>query len=659
MTSMGENTRRWRTAFAACAITALALTGGAASASAAGSGAWADWGPLAGGSQNYTTDFSIAGAPTIEATAVSDSRSGQVGVISGASTWLSEDTPVGQKYGSSRNRPYLNLRPKADTSVAPSTTTYTFAKPTPTSNWAFVLGDIDADQVQIRAVGPDGVALTAAQLGFRGGFNYCAPGLAGKPSCTGDAADVPDWNASSTTLVGNAAAADTNGAAAWFEPTAPISSLTFTFTRRAGFPVFQTWFASLTRTVSGTVTVPTGDGSGVRVTLTDSSGAVVATDLTGPGGVYSFPGIQASAGYTVTAQPPAGQIVSGPASKPADLSKTDSVVDFTVREIVPVAVSGTVKDAAGNAIPGATVTIPGVGSVVTAPDGSYLFDTVPVGTHQPQLTLPKGYHLTASAPEFTVPSGSETPITGEDFVISKLPSLSGTVTEAGAGAPGVTVTATGPSGTVSTVTGSDGSYSFPGLTDGDYTVTVAPPASTVPVGPLTRNASLSGANVTGVDFTFARLGSISGATKAGGKALPDVALRTEGPNGVNTLSSGDSGSYELGKLAPGTYTISATAPKGYRLDGSATRTVTITAAGEAFVDQDFVFVRVSTTTPPTTPPPTTTPGGASTPGPIGTGSAGLAATGADAGALPMLSTSAGALLVAGAVLFLARRRRAR
>ncbi|GAA1795989.1 carboxypeptidase regulatory-like domain-containing protein [Leucobacter iarius] len=651
---MGENRRRWRASFAAFALVGLALGGAAAPAGAATAGSWADWDPLAGTGGNYTTGFALAGAPAITAEATTDSRAGQVGVISGASTWLSEGTPVGQKYGSSKNRPYLNLRPKADTVVAPSTTTYTFAKPTPTANWTFVIGDIDADQLQVRAVGPDGVALTAAQLGFRGGFNYCAPGVAGKPSCTGDATDVPVWNAQATTLIGNAAASDTNGSSAWFEPTAPISSLSFTFTRRSGFPVYQTWFASLTRDVSGTVTAQTGNGSGVQVALTDPNGDVVATVTTGPGGTYSFPGIQASDGYTVTAQPPLGQIVDGPASKPANLSNTDAVVDFAVRDIVPVAVSGTVKDANGKPIPGATVTIPGVGSVTTAPNGSYLFDTVPVGTHQPQLTAPKGYHLTTGAPSFTIPPGSEVPITGEDFIVSALPSLSGTVTTAGTGTAGVTVTATGPSGTVRTVTGADGAYSFPGLVDGAYTVAVTAPAGTVADGPVSRNETVAGSNLTGVDFAFARLGSITGATTADGKPLPNVMLHVQGPGFDDSFSSGEEGVYDLGALPAGTYTITATAPKGYRIVGSPTRTVIITAAGEAVIDQDFVFAAV--TTPPTTTPPTST---APTAPPAHPGSGALADTGTESAAIGMIVAAAAALLLGGSLLLLVRRRRTR
>lgn len=644
---MGETRRRTVASIAAALLIGLTLGGGIAPAHAVTTPSWAEWDPLTGVGGAYSTGFTLPGTPAIAAQAKTDSRAGQVGVISGASTWLAPSTPVGLKYGSSKNLPYLNLRPKADNSASPSTTTYTFAQPTPTSNWAFVLGDIDADQLQIRAVGPDGVALTAAQLGFRGGFNYCAPRLAGKPSCTGDAADVPQWDPATLTLLGNDAAADTNGAAAWFEPVAPISALTFSFTRRSGFPVYQTWFTALTRDIAGTVTAQSGDGSGATLTLTDPSGAVVATALTVAGGGYSFPGVQASAGYTVSVQAPSGQIVDGPARKPANLSEADATVDFNVRDIVPVAVSGIVTESDGTPVPGATVTIPGVGSVTTAADGSYLFDTVPVGTYQPELTVPPGFNLQTVAPPFTVPPGSEVPITGEDFVISALPSLSGQVTEAGSAASGVTVTASGPGGHFSTVTATDGSYSFPGLIDGEYVITVTAPDGTVPDGPLTRTTVVAGSSVTGIDFALQRTGSLAGTVVAGGAPRAGVGILIDGPNGQAALTTDAAGEYDLGGLLPGSYTITVTAPEGYRVSGAGTRTVTITAAGEAVVDQDFMLI-VEDVVPPTTVPPTGPPTVPAVPTEAVAHGKGLASTGAGSALVPMLGIAAGALILLGA-----------
>lgn len=408
----------------------LAASVGVTPASAATTASWAAWAPVTGSGGAFQSSMTLAGEPALTASIASDSRAGQVGVISGASTWLSEGTPIGAKYGSSAGQPYLNLRPKADSATAPSTTTYSFAAPTPASGWAFALGDIDADEVRIQATGSNGAALTAAELGFQGGFNYCAPGVVGKPSCTGLPTDAPTWDPATLTLTGNAAAADTSGAAAWFEPSTPISSLTFVFTRRAGFPVYQTWFASLARDITGTVAdIATGPVDGVELTLIDGNGDVVATTTTAGGGLYAFEGFFATDGYTVQATPPVGKIAVDANRKPADLTTTDAVVDFSIRDIVPVAVSGRVTDTDGNPMPGVTVTIDGV-STATDTNGDYLFDTVPVGDHTATITTPDGYTLTTSPPPFTIPDGSETPITGVDFVVAANPTLSGAVTVA-------------------------------------------------------------------------------------------------------------------------------------------------------------------------------------------------------------------------------------
>ncbi|SIN85584.1 Carboxypeptidase regulatory-like domain-containing protein [Agromyces cerinus subsp. cerinus] len=629
----------------AAVLTTVAIT----PASAATTASWAAWAPLTGAGGAFQTTMTLAGQPALAASVTSDSRAGQVGVISGASAWLAQGTPVGAKYGSSQNQPYLNLRPKADTAAGASTTTYSFPTPTPSSNWTFVLGDIDADQVRIAAVGADGAPLTADELGFQGGFNYCAPGVAGKPSCTGDAADVPSWDPATLTLTGNVAAMDTNGAAAWFEPSVPISSLTFVFARRSGLPVYQTWFASLARDVTGTVTDSgTGPVDGVTLNLIDGNGAVVGTTTTAGGGLYGFPGFFATDGYTVEAVLPAGKIAVDASRKPADLSTADAVVDFTIRDIVPVAVSGNVSDSEGNPMGGVSVTI---GDVTTTTDsaGNYLFDTVPVGDYTATITTPDGYTVTTSPPPFTVPDGVETPITGVDFVVTANPSLSGTVTAAGAGVPGVTVTLTGPGDPVSTVTGADGTYRFPLLPAGDYTVTMTTPDGTIAVGPSTRSESVAETEVTGVDFALAKTGSIEGAvTTDDGTPFPGATITITGPDGPTPISSGSDGAYALAALPPGEYTMTMTVPPGYTAVGPSTLTVTITDAGEAFSDQDFVLLADAPT--PTTPPTTPPTGGTA---PAGT----LPATGVD----PAVGTAAwialGALITGASAIATARLRR--
>ncbi len=631
----------------------MAVLVGTIPAAAATTNSWATWQPLAGSAGAYTTSVQIAAQPALTATMTSDSRGGGPGVISGASTWLSEGTPIGAKYGSSRDQPYLNLRPKADNATSPSTTTYSFASPTPTSGWAFALGDIDADAVRIQAIGSDGQALDAADLGFQGGFNYCAPGVVGKPSCTGAATDVPSWDPATLTLTGNATASDTSGAAAWFEPAAPISSLTFFFTRRSGFPVYQTWFASQARDITGSV-VDVADGplTGVGLTLTDGNGSVVGTTTTAADGSYSFPGFIATDGYTVRVAPPAGKIATGPTTVPADLTTTDAVADFTVRDIVPVAVSGRVTDAGGDPVAGVSVSVDGQ-TTTTDEDGRYLFDQVSVGTHTATITTPDGYTLTASPPPFSVPIGSEDPIENVDFQVAENPSLSGAVRANGTGVSGVTVTATGPGGVVlSAVTDGSGGYVFPGLPAGDYDVTITTPGGYVATTPVTRNEQVAAADVENVDFELARLGALDGTVRTdGGAPVAGVVIDVVGPAGSVQLTTDTDGVFGLGALPPGTYTLTVVPPSGNTVVGAATRTVVITAAGEAVVEQDFTLAAIVV---PPSPSPDPAPGGGA--GGSGGGSGALPATGLGPETLAW-AAGGGIVLLLGATLLIVARRR--
>ncbi|WP_431278730.1 MSCRAMM family protein [Leifsonia poae] len=619
------------------------------SASAATTSLWAGWTPSSG----IPTTVTVANQPLLSAAITTDSRAGQVGVISGTSVWLPQGSPVGAKYGSSINQPYLNLRPKADNASSPSTTTYSFNSPTPPSGWTFVLGDIDSDRVQVQATGPDGVPLTAAQLGFRGGFNYCAPGVVGKPSCTGSATDVPTWNPATSTLTGNATATDTSGASGWFEPSAPITSLTFVFTQRAGLPVYQTWFASLARDITGTVSdLVGGPLDGVALTLTDRNRRVIGTTTTAGGGLYSFPGFLATDGYTVSITPPPGKIADDASSKPADLTTTDAVVDFAVRDIVPVAVSGTVRDATGNPIPNVTIDIPGTGTVTTGPDGTYLFDEVGVGPHTVTVpTAPTGYTVTTPPQPITVPTGVETPITNIDFVLTANPNITGMVTAAGSGVAGVTVTATptGGGAPISTVTAADGSYTFALIPPGGYTVDVTPPSEYVVSGPASHPVTVATTDVPNIDFALVKTGSVSGlVADAAGTPIPGVTLTVTGSGAPSTVTTDAAGDYSLGPLSPGTYTVTLTVPTGYTASGALTRTVTISAAGEAIVDQDFVVV-ADPVVPPTPPAGTGTADGAGSPA-SGTGGDPLAKTGSSLDATPGLWIAALALVSGGAAV---------
>lgn len=206
---------------------------------------YAEW-TISGTGGNYTGTMTLPhGLPA--ATFTSDSRA-PAQLNSGATTWLSPATPFGATYGSSEDEQYPNLRPVADRPDAPSTTTYRFAAPTPTSGWGFALADVDADDVTVIATDANGNPVPVAGLGFQSVFNFCD--ASPRPAaCAGETPpyDIPTWvpDTTSGTLVGHDAAADTVGSTGWFQPTVPLSTLTFVFRQRAGLPVYQTWFAAL------------------------------------------------------------------------------------------------------------------------------------------------------------------------------------------------------------------------------------------------------------------------------------------------------------------------------------------------------------------------------------------------------------------------------
>jgi hypothetical protein len=226
-------TRLKRLGIVAVGAAALALSAAGSATAAGGDSVYAQWEGNAGAG--------LVSAPGVDfplGTVVTDST--RLQVPTGRSTFLNEFTPFGAEYGSSRDQQYLVFGTAAGRK--PSTTTITFDSAAPAGRWAFALGDIDADQAQISAVGANGARLTSAQLGWQEAFNYCAPSP--RPStCAGsDGRDLPTWYPGSATLQGNVA--DTEGASGWFRPTVAVKSLTITFSAQSGIPIGQLWIAA-------------------------------------------------------------------------------------------------------------------------------------------------------------------------------------------------------------------------------------------------------------------------------------------------------------------------------------------------------------------------------------------------------------------------------
>lgn len=585
---------RLSTILLAVLVAVLALPTAALAATTTGIGAWTD---LTGSSTSYATTMRLPANGFPAASVTSTSRAGQVGPQSGTSTWFGEGSPVGLEYGSSRQQPYLNLRPRADTVTAPSITTYTFASATP-QGWAFVLGDIDADQVRVSATTVDGTSATASELGFQTEFNLCDSSPRPPGCSTSQAKDEPTWDPATQTLTGNDGADDTYGAAGWFEPTVSLRALTLTFTRRSGFPVFQTWFAVKKQDLSGTVAVTDGtcDQTGITVSLLDRQGQVVADTATTAGGAYEFPGVAASDGYDVEiSDVPEACIAAGPTRQSVDLGTGADVddADFAIREIIPVPISGHVTDDDGSPVSGVDVTIDGPGgprTTTTDSTGSYLFDTNAVGDYTLTVDAPSGYSGDPDPQSVSIDAGDTEPIVDRDFVIEALPSLSGTVIDGGGGLGGATVVLLDDGGdeVARTVTAADGAYAFPRLPLGDYSVTIPdPPGDHLVPDPLSVTVDDDVANA---DLALARPGSISGQVVDDDTAEPVAGAEiTLDGGGAATVTTDDEGNYVFDELDPGTYAVTVDPPDGRTVVGQDTRDVTIDPLGEDVGSVDFAL----------------------------------------------------------------------
>jgi hypothetical protein len=148
---------------------------------------------------------------------------------------------------------------------------------------------------------------------------------------------------------------------------------------------------------------------------------------------------------------------------------------------------------------------------------------------------------------------------------------SGAVSPAASGA-GTTLTLSG-AGTGTVTADASGNYTFNGLANGSYTVT--PSKAGFTFTPTSLSFSVSGTNVTGLNFTTATLTySLSGAitpTTAGGGATVTL---TGAANA--TVTADASGNYTFSGLANGSYTVTP-AKTGYMFTPS-NRAVTISGA---------------------------------------------------------------------------------
>jgi parallel beta-helix repeat protein len=257
--------------------------------------------------------------------------------------------------------------------------------------------------------------------------------------------------------------------------------------------------SAMTYSLSGSISPPAA-GSGAMIRL---NGFVNATTTADSEGSYTFTGLS-SGTYIVTPSK------SGYSFSPANLNETITAsdqtgVDFTASSTVPVtySLSGTISPTAGGS--GATVTLSGAANATTTADtgGNYSFTGLTSGSYA--VTPSKnGYSFSPARQNTTIGNAN---VSGVNFTASSgSPTtfdLSGTISPA-AGGSGATVTLTGGANAATTAD-SGGNYSFENLPSGGYTVT--PTKSGYSFTPSNQTASVTNADVAGVNFTATQLPS--------------------------------------------------------------------------------------------------------------------------------------------------------
>ena len=410
-----------------------------------------------------------AGFPGIAFT--SDSRTppgasvGDPGGAISTSAVIRADSAFGALYGISQGQQYVNLRPRADGNAAsagmPSTTTYTFASPSPVGTWGAVLGDIDAETLTISATGTDGGAVSGSALGVTA-LNYC--GTPANATCAaGQATPVPVVMTAATTVSADdplcpPTDCNTSGEAVSVQPTVALRSLTVASSWKQGFPSYQTWFATRTATLTGHVVAPCALPAAPNVQLLDAAGTVVATSGSDAAGDYGFTGVAASADYRIRLDPAdVPTNASAPTVAVGAAVGDTAVPDITVTTTATV--TGAVKAAAAGSPSTAGLPVSlragalggGVRYTTTGNDGTYEFAPVAPGDYTVTVTPANSDSVDPISRAVTVGCAAATV---PDFVVTAAASATSPAPPASTPpASSTTTPTTGTPGQVSSSTG--------------------------------------------------------------------------------------------------------------------------------------------------------------------------------------------------------------
>ena len=250
--------------------------------------------------------------------------------------------------------------------------------------------------------------------------------------------------------------------------------------------------------ISGQVTWSGSGLSGVTMALSGASSATTTTDNVGN---YTFTGLD-NGSYTVTPSK------TGFTFSPTDNTQTVSganiiAVNFTATPVQagPHSISGNVISVAlFSTVPGVTMALSGASTAtaITDASGNYTFNGLNNGSYT-ITPIRTGFTFSPTSSQRTV-SGAD--ITGVFFdatpVQPRTYSISGQATSNGSGISGVTMALSGAS-TATAITDASGNYAVTGLDNGSYTIT--PSKTGFTFSPTSSQQTVSGTDVTGVNFT--------------------------------------------------------------------------------------------------------------------------------------------------------------
>jgi hypothetical protein len=341
--------------------------------------------------------------------AYSSSGSSGITIPGGSSAIQPLSTPFAAFIGlSSTGQQYINTRLN---NGATATNTYRFLQNTPNNGkWAFSLGDVDAERLTITATKANGSAATAAEIGFQAQYNYNDP--------TDSVAHLTITQSGNSVVAEDPSCpttCDTVGISVWFKPTVSLSYISISALGKSGFPVYQTWFATQYKPVSGHVDpfqgTPVVNPTPIpplSLDLIDLNGpgnsddVVVATTTSDTSGNYSFPSVypEGTGVYEIEATGPYGEVI-GKVAVPA----TDQVGVVTIPNFEAPAeydVSGIVTNGQGDPTVFDVEVLDASGTVLTQTDvladGSFNLPFVPPASNLQLVVVgPSGETSSATA----------------------------------------------------------------------------------------------------------------------------------------------------------------------------------------------------------------------------------------------------------------------